>query len=94
MNVGCDDREDDRGLHRNHIMLIPRGRIAALNSPPSDVKPINHSLTVRGHANSETIQRLRRAMRNNWIMTRLETAIFITGVTLLAGGAVWAAAIG
>jgi hypothetical protein len=33
-------------------------------------------------------------MRNNWIMTRLETAIFITGVTLLAGGAVWAAAIG
>ena len=33
-------------------------------------------------------------MRNTWIMTRLETAIFITGVTLLAGGAVWAAAIG
>jgi len=33
-------------------------------------------------------------MRNNWILTRLETAIVITGVTLLAGGVVWATAIG
>jgi len=33
-------------------------------------------------------------MRNNWILTRLETAIFIAGVTLLAGGVVWATAIG
>jgi hypothetical protein len=33
-------------------------------------------------------------MRNNWILTRLETAIFIAGVTLLAGGAVWATAFG
>jgi hypothetical protein len=33
-------------------------------------------------------------MRNNWILTPLETAIFIAGVTLLAGGAMWAAAIG
>jgi hypothetical protein len=33
-------------------------------------------------------------MRNNWILTRLETAIFIAGVTLLAGGAMWATAIG
>ena len=33
-------------------------------------------------------------MRNNWIMTRLETAIFIVGVTLLAGGAVLATAVG
>jgi hypothetical protein len=28
-------------------------------------------------------------MRNNWILSRLETAIFIAGVTLLAGGAMW-----
>ena len=31
-------------------------------------------------------------MRNGWLMTRLETAIFIAGVTFLAGGAVWATA--
>jgi hypothetical protein len=31
-------------------------------------------------------------MPNNWLMTRLETAIFITGVMLLAtAGALWAA---
>jgi hypothetical protein len=29
-------------------------------------------------------------MRNNWLMTRFETAMFITGVMLLAGGVVWA----
>ena len=39
------------------------------------------------------IKQLRRAMRNGWLMTRLETAIFIAGVTFLAGGAVWATAI-
>jgi len=33
-------------------------------------------------------------MRSNWLMTRLETAMFIAGVTLLAGGALWATAIG
>jgi hypothetical protein len=33
-------------------------------------------------------------MRNNWILTRLETTIFIAGVTLLAGGAMWVTAIG
>jgi hypothetical protein len=33
-------------------------------------------------------------MHNNWILTRLETAVFIAGVTLLAGGAMWATAIG
>ena len=32
-------------------------------------------------------------MRNGWLMTRLETAIFIAGITFLAGGAVWATAI-
>ena len=32
-------------------------------------------------------------MRNNWILTRLETMLFIAGVTLMAGGAVWATAI-
>jgi hypothetical protein len=32
-------------------------------------------------------------MRNNWLMTRLETAMFLVGVTLMAGGAVWAAAV-
>ena len=30
--------------------------------------------------------------RNNWLMTRLETAMFLAGVTLMAGGAVWATA--
>jgi hypothetical protein len=33
-------------------------------------------------------------MRNNWILTRAETVIFIAGVALLAGGAMWATAIG
>ncbi len=33
-------------------------------------------------------------MRNNWILTRLETAIFVTGVSLLTGGVVWATVIG
>ncbi len=33
-------------------------------------------------------------MHNNWILTRLETAVFIAGVTLLAGGAMWATTIG
>jgi hypothetical protein len=32
-------------------------------------------------------------MRNNWLMTRLEAAMFIGGVTLLATGVVWAWAI-
>ena len=29
-------------------------------------------------------------MRNNWLMTKVETAMFITGVVLVAGGVVWA----
>jgi hypothetical protein len=33
-------------------------------------------------------------MRNNWILTRAETVIFIAGMTLLAGGAMWATAVG
>jgi hypothetical protein len=33
-------------------------------------------------------------MRGDWMMTRLETALFLTGVTLVAGGFVWAAGIG
>ena len=31
-------------------------------------------------------------MRNNWILTPAETVIFIAGVALLAGGAMWATA--
>jgi hypothetical protein len=30
-------------------------------------------------------------MRNDWTLTRLETALFITGVTLIASGFAWAA---
>jgi hypothetical protein len=29
-------------------------------------------------------------MRNNWLLTTAETVLFIAGVTLLAGGAMWA----
>ena len=29
-------------------------------------------------------------MRSNWILTRTETFILIVGLTLMAGGAVWA----
>ena len=36
----------------------------------------------------------RRTMRNNWILTPAETVIFIAGVALLAGGAMWARAKG
>ena len=33
-------------------------------------------------------------MRNDWKLTRLETALFITAATLAATGFVWAAGIG
>jgi hypothetical protein len=33
-------------------------------------------------------------MRSDWTMTRLETALFITGITLMAGGFAWAAGTG
>jgi hypothetical protein len=33
-------------------------------------------------------------MRNDWTLTRLETALFVASVTLVAGGFVWAAGIG
>jgi hypothetical protein len=33
-------------------------------------------------------------MRNNWLMTRLETVLIVVGLTLVAIGAVWATAIG
>jgi hypothetical protein len=33
-------------------------------------------------------------MRNNWILTWVETVFLIAGVTLMAGGAMWATAIG
>jgi hypothetical protein len=29
-------------------------------------------------------------MRNNWLMTRMETAMFLAGVTLIAGSAFFA----
>jgi hypothetical protein len=32
-------------------------------------------------------------MRNNWQMTRLETAMFLAGVTLMTGGAFFATVI-
>ena len=33
-------------------------------------------------------------MRGNWILTRTETILFMVGITLIAGGAVWVAGIG
>ena len=33
-------------------------------------------------------------MRGNWLLTRAETILFLAGITLIAGGAVWAAGIG
>ena len=33
-------------------------------------------------------------MRNDWVLTRAEAMLFLAGVTLIAGGAVWAAGIG
>jgi hypothetical protein len=33
-------------------------------------------------------------MRNDWTLTRLETALFIAAATLAATGFVWAAGIG
>jgi hypothetical protein len=37
---------------------------------------------------------LRRNMRGDWILTRAETMLFIVGISLIAGGAVWAAGLG
>jgi hypothetical protein len=37
-----------------------------------------------------TVQQLRRSMRNDWTLTRLETALFIASVMLVAGGFMWA----
>src|SRR6202048_3892003 len=42
----------------------------------------------------ERLSHARRTMRKNWILTPTETVIFIAGVALLAGGAMWATAIG
>lgn len=33
-------------------------------------------------------------MRNDWVLTRVETFMLIVGVLLVAGGAVWAAGLG
>jgi hypothetical protein len=33
-------------------------------------------------------------MQNNWELTRFETALFIVGVMLIAGGTMWATGIG
>jgi hypothetical protein len=33
-------------------------------------------------------------MRTDWTLTRLETALFIAGATLMASGFLWAAGIG
>ena len=33
-------------------------------------------------------------MRGDWALTRLETALFIVGVTLVASGFLWGAGIG
>jgi hypothetical protein len=33
-------------------------------------------------------------MRYNWILTPAETVLFVAGITLIAGGAVWATGIG
>ena len=33
-------------------------------------------------------------MRSDWLLTRAETILFMAGITLIAGGAVWAAGIG
>ena len=32
-------------------------------------------------------------MRNIWVLTRAETLFLIAGITLIAGGGVWAAAV-
>jgi hypothetical protein len=41
-----------------------------------------------------TVRRLERSMSNDWTLTRLEMALFIAGVTLMASGFAWAAGIG
>jgi hypothetical protein len=61
----------------------------ATNLP--QMRQVNDLLIIPGHPPSPTIE---AAMRKNWILTRAETVIFIAGVTLLAGGAVWASAVG
>jgi hypothetical protein len=33
-------------------------------------------------------------MRGNWLLTGAETILFLAGITLIAGGAVWSAGIG
>jgi hypothetical protein len=35
------------------------------------------------------VQRLRRNMRTDWILTRIETLFLFTGVVLMAAGVVW-----
>jgi len=42
----------------------------------------------------DTVQQLRRAMRNDWLITGwLETAMLLAGVTLIAGSALFATGI-
>ena len=33
-------------------------------------------------------------MRSNWLLTRAEAILFVAGIMLIAGGAVWATGIG
>jgi len=69
---------------------MPKARPRLATNLPQ-MRQVNDLLIIRGHPPSPTIE---AAMRKNWILTRAETVIFIAGVTLLAGGAVWATAIG
>jgi hypothetical protein len=67
--------------------LLIRNRHEVAQKEPSIC---NSSINFSCQCWSDTVQQLRRVMHKNWLMTRLETAIFVAGVTLLAtAGAMW-----
>jgi hypothetical protein len=55
---------------------------------------LNLSLIGSKASCSEIVQQLRRIMRGDWELTRLEMALFVAGVALMATGFMWATGIG
>jgi len=71
----------------NFAYLPPKGRLQMVD------ETFNRSAIGRDHLVLRQ-SNVRRIVRSDWTLTPLEAVLFIAGVTLAAGGFVWAAGIG
>jgi hypothetical protein len=71
-------------------MVDNRARHAPINFLCRAYKEAPHQARISMPQSASRIDHTRCTMRNNWILTPAETVIFIAGMTLLAGGAMWA----